>query len=119
MATTCDLRTNAELSGIRLITAESTDSNLTGIKFIVDTEIIITDTIAPYEYSLHTNDYDNGSHIVRCESTRSTGSSSGTNYTVTFNNNYEYTVLISAIMGILIFIWVKNILLGHNRGRRK
>jgi len=117
MSTIADVKTNSILSNDRTISATSTDSELTGISFYVDSELLYTDNVAPYEYVLYTNDYDNGEHIIRVQSTRISGGPTGTNYTVQFSNNFDYAFIAGALIGIIVLVWIRKIFLGNKMVR--
>lgn len=75
----------ATLAGTTLWSAEPTRST-SAVAFSVDGTTVSTDSAAPYEFSLDTTAYANGSHTFRVDATASDGSKASTSAVATVSN---------------------------------
>jgi hypothetical protein len=81
----------ATLEGTVTLTANASDERgaISQVRFYLDGTLVGVDTSAPYEYSLNTRGYSNGSRTLSASATDSSGNvgSSGT-VNVTFDNDF-------------------------------
>src|SRR5687768_9006970 len=76
------------ISGVVNVKVLATDNvKVANVKLYVDySELVGTDSYAPYEYSLDTNKYSNGQHFLKALATDTSGNARLSKVYVTFNN---------------------------------
>ena len=79
---------NSVVSGIVTIsgTANDAEGGVVSVAFYIDNVLKNTDTTAPYEYSLDTTQYSNGTHTIKAIATDTIAQTSVAQITVTIDN---------------------------------
>jgi hypothetical protein len=76
---------NSTVSGTITVSASASDNiKVSSVKLSVDSTVVATDTTSPYNFSLDTTRYPDGSHTLKLQATDSSSNSSEASRNVTF-----------------------------------
>ncbi|MCX6810338.1 MAG: Ig-like domain-containing protein [Candidatus Berkelbacteria bacterium] len=77
----------ATVSGTMLFTATAADDNgVTKVGFYIDNNLLVDDSIAPYETTFNSASYGNGAHTLRARAYDTAGQTTDSTISITINN---------------------------------